>query len=403
MEISGVGSTDNVVQGNKIGTDVTGTHAIGNVEDGGVLINDGASYNTIGGTESGARNVISGNSGNGVNISRGLLNVVQNNLIGTNIEGTGALANFVGVGVEGGTSAVTFPTGQNLIGGSTAGAGNVISGNGAGGGIYLYEGVLNVVAGNLIGTNASGTAAVPNDADGIAAQYGGHNTIGGTTAGAGNVISGNEGADGGVSLYYETGDLVAGNKIGTDITGTVALGNDRDGVVVSGESENNTIGGTTTGAGNLISGNADDGIYILASGNVVAGNQIGTDVTGTIAIPNNEGVEVDASGNTIGGTTAGAGNLISGNVDCGVLISTSATDNLVEGNRIGTDTTGSTGAALRQRGGERPGVGQHDWRHDIRSEQPRLRKYGRHRDLRLEQSRAREPNRHRLRRHVRHR
>ena len=82
-----------------------------------------------------------------------------------------------------------------------------------------------------------------------------------------------------------------------------------------------TIGGTTAGAGNLISGNSDGGI-LLGGGSLVVGNTIGTDITGTIAIGNGlAGVEIyESSDNTIGGTTAAARNLISGNSDYGVEI-----------------------------------------------------------------------------------
>ena len=116
-----------------------------------------------------------------------------------------------------------------------------------------------------------------------------------------------------------TGNLVQGNFIGTDVTGTVDLGNTIYGVLLSGV-PSNTIGGTTAGARNVISGNDRDGVRILAgaTGNLVQGNFIGTDVTGTAALANSfNGVRISfgASNNTIGGTAPGVGVLVFINVE----------------------------------------------------------------------------------------
>src|SRR5262249_35779651 len=151
---------------------------------------------------------------------------------------------------------------------------------------------------------------------------------------------------GGVAIFGpSTGNVVQGNLIGTDITGTnivdphgTRLGN-VFGVGISGN--NNTVGGSTPGAGNVISGSFDPsftfghGVQLLsgASGNLVQGNKIGTDVTGTVALGNaNDGVYIDSPNNTIG-----PGNLISGNLGDGVRINgSSANNNSVVGNLIGT-------------------------------------------------------------------
>ena len=153
-----------------------------------------------------------------------------------------------------------------------------------------------------------------------------------------------------------------GNFIGTDVMGTLALSNGDNGassgVAIIGNSDDNTIGGASTlsggrlaGAGNLIDGlNADGtvGVYVAgASGNVIAGNFIGTDVTGTQVVGNYRGVRLsEASNNTIGGTTAGLGNLISGNTYGITIGDGTATNNLVEGNLIGTDVTGTQPLAI---------------------------------------------------------
>ena len=129
--------------------------------------------------------------------------------------------------------------------------------------------------------------------------------------------------------------------IGTDRAGTVSLPND-EGIDIASGASGNTIGGTASGAGNLISGNQNAGVDIeeTSTSNVVAGNQIGTDITGTVAMPNNIGIFVAGTDNTIGGTTAGAGNLISGN-GFGVQFESPSTGNIVAGNLIGTDVTGT--------------------------------------------------------------
>jgi len=89
----------------------------------------------------------------------------------------------------------------------------------------------------------------------------------------------------GINIGPPLGDdnVIEGNFIGTDATGTAALPNRSDGIVVS-SGPNNTIGGTIPGARNLISGNNGDGVVLLASSNVVQGNFIGTNVTGSVAL-----------------------------------------------------------------------------------------------------------------------
>ena len=150
----------------------------------------------IGGTEGGAGNTITMNRGNGISLSAGALgNQVQGNFIGTDASGASGLSN----GLDGVNLSETTTT-LNTIGGASIGARNVISGN-MGSGISLTAGASsNQVLGNFIGTNASGTSALPNADDGVdlADSNTTGNTIGGTVAGARNVISGNTGA--GVSL-----------------------------------------------------------------------------------------------------------------------------------------------------------------------------------------------------------
>ena len=327
----------NVVEGNDIGTDVTGTIALGNAGYG-IELTGGVHDNTIGGTTAGAGNLIAGNTNNGIYISGSSANVIAGNVIGTNAAGTAALANNgAGISIDGGST-------NNTVGGTTASARNIISGNTLSGVDITGSGTTgNVVEGNYIGTNAAGTAALGNGGSGIGVDTGASGTtIGGTTAGAGNVISGNSSY--GVLLRSASGNLVQGNLIGTNAAGTAALGNVY-GVEIDTASTNNTIGGTTASARNVISGNSASGIYLTDSGttgNLIEGNYVGTNAAGTAALANAyHGVLVNAANNTVGGTASGAGNVISGNVGSGVWLYATATGTLIAGNLIGTNAAGT--------------------------------------------------------------
>ena len=249
--------------------------------------------------------------------------------------------------------------GLNLTGSTSTIEGLVID-NFSGDGIDV-GGNFNVIQADYIGTDEFGTTAAPNTGDGIYVT-GADNTIGGTTAGSGNVISGNTGDGIHITGTAASYNVVEGNFIGTDVTGTTTIGTDNNplgnggnGVYIADGATGNIIGGdSTTGAGNVISGNLNNGVAITGggtTGNVVAGDIIGLDYSGSTAFDGNDnplgnagGVELDggASGNTIGGATAGAANIISGNLYGGVGLFTGATGNIVQGNLIGTDSTGET-------------------------------------------------------------
>jgi len=339
-------ATGNVVQGNLIGID-PGGFACGNHEDG-VWI-DNASNNTAGGTMAGARNVISGNGmkggfdGFGVVISGGgsTANVVLGNFIGTNANGNAKVANVhTGVGI--------FNASGNTIGGTVAGARNLISGNGFDG--IEMQGTAgptenNLVQGNFIGTDVNGTADLGNTGNGVVIYNASNNTIGGTAAGAGNVISGNDAAGVVISSLFGgggSGNVVQGNLIGTDASGNSDLGNSQDGVLILGIL-NNTIGGSAPGgAGNLISGNGGDGVEISASnGNTVQGNYIGTNAAGSSSLGNDgDGVRIGTANVVIGGNVAALRNLISGNGSNGIEVLAGGAAS-VQGNYIGTNAAGN--------------------------------------------------------------
>jgi hypothetical protein len=349
-----IDNSNNQVLGNYIGMDVSGTHALGNMFNGVVLIN--GSNDTVGGTTAATRNVISGNGEAGIRITVGANNdLVQGNYIGTDATGTVALPNYTGVYVQ--------SVANNTIGGATPGAGNIISGNSYSGIWLSGSGATgNLVAGNFVGTDVSGANALPNGArgnpvllrnNGITLDTGAsNNTIGGITAGARNIISGNKQSGVWITDANTSANTVEGNYIGTDASGAVALPNSNEGVGLVSAARNNTIGGYIAGAGNLISGNAFDGVAISGSGttvNVVAGNLIGTDVSGNQALANGtNGVEIGlASDNLIGTDGTGVNdaverNIISGNAGEGVRIDGGAGNNIVAGNYIGLGADGST-------------------------------------------------------------
>ncbi len=321
-----------VIRGNRIGTNASGTIAIPN----GTGVDVSGNAAVIGGTVGGARNIISGNTTYNLH-SQGGAALVQGNYIGTDVNGTVALSsNAEGVRISGG---------GDTIGGTTAGASNLISGNSVG--VHIFGTAGNTVLGNRIGTDAAGTASVPNSV-GVWIDAGANNNIGGTTTGAANLISGNS-IDGIViGSSQATNNAVQGNFIGTDVTGTMALGNARDGIFVNAAANNNTVGGQASTGTNVISGNGRAGVHINGSGssnNSVIHNRIGTDVTGTAKIGNTIGVLIDgaATNNVVGGTSVSDRNIISGNKRNGINIGGNGTNgNRVEGNYIGTDWTGNS-------------------------------------------------------------
>ncbi|HEV3339267.1 MAG TPA: PKD domain-containing protein, partial [Pirellulales bacterium] len=326
------GAHGNTIIGNLIGTNAAGTAALGNGGNGVTI--SGSVNNPIGGTTSADRNVISGNDQNGVNVNGAAAvgNVIEGNYIGTDVTGTSSVPNGLANNFYAGVQ-INDASG-NTVGGTTAGARNVISGNGSASsplvyGVEIAGGSGNFVQGNYIGVDASGSHALGNGRSGIDIGSSADNTVGGTATGAGNVISAN--GESGVYIQYaqSTGNLVEGNLIGTDASGTTALGgNSLAGVTIDGAPDN-VVGGTTTAARNVISGNSGPGVLIqdsqntgAATGNLVEGNYIGTDLSGTVKVPN-AGSGVNFSGLVSGNTVSG--NLISGNTGDGATLNGATT------------------------------------------------------------------------------
>jgi hypothetical protein len=298
--------------------------------------------------------------GSAIALTGGSNNKVQGNFLGTDPTGTQDRLNFYdGVAVLSGSS-------TNLIGGPSLGLRNLLSGNGDNG-VLIANSVGNRVQGNFIGTDRTGRLPLGNLGRGVMVTSAdpnhpaSNNQIGGGVAGAGNLIAGNFATGVRLDQAAANNNKVQGNLIGTDVTGNAAIGNGFYGIRINGGASHNLIGGTTTGAGNVISGNNYNGLAIddaLGGGaldNLIQGNYIGTNRAGTASVPNSEnGVLLqDVAGNVVGGAGAGAGNLISGNTQYGVYVLDIARSgpkgNTVQGNLIGTDVTGL--APLRNRVG----------------------------------------------------
>lgn len=211
--------------------------------------------------------------------------------------------------------------------------------------IYGTSAVNSVISGNYIGTDE--TASVENgNYIGIEVLTGAnYTTIGGLNPEDKNIISGNEHI--GIRLLDVRYCNIFGNFVGTNRTGTAAIPN-YDGISLEGADKFNNVGGNTEAHRNLVSGNVAYGIPVFgagAEGNVISGNYIGTDISGTFAIPNTYGVLFDDGSydNILGGDTDSERNILSGNSGYGVFIYNMGTNsNIIKGNYIGTDVTGVT-------------------------------------------------------------
>jgi hypothetical protein len=275
-------------------------------------------------------------TGNAIKISGGDNNIVEDNYIGTDVTGTMALGNN-------GAAVLLEDSSNNIIGGTSAAARNVISGNTGFAAIQIrgLSAIDNVISANFIGTDVTGILPLGNSLDAINISSP-NNTVGGIPAGSRNLISANSNGIV-ISGVDATGNLIQGNFVGTDITGTIQLGNST-GIGLL-QASGNTIGGTTAAARNLISGNGTGVAISSGGGNFLQGNFIGTDGSGMTAIPNSiAGIIIGSSAdNMIGGATAAEGNVISGSVFVGMLLTGSAaTGNQIMNNWIGTAADGTT-------------------------------------------------------------
>jgi hypothetical protein len=339
--ISVLSGTNNAIEGDEIV----------NIGGSGVVIDTGAGANNrIGGATPAARNTIILNNGFGVFVDANDT-LVQNNYVGVGLQGgleSGVFGNK-GDGIE-------IRSGHNVI------RNNVVSGNESGIAMFGTRASDNVVAGNIIGLDALAGNILANLADGVQIISGSNNVVGGTSPGDRNIISGNgngvniAGRNGNEVAQH---NLIAGNFIGTDGTGLIRLGNSQDGVRIASFGDTTQIG--IAGAGNLISGNIDHGVLIIGadgkptSGTRVVANIIGLDQAGDGLMGNgNDGIRIFMSSeNTIGGTTVAERNIISGNDD-GIQLdgiqNAQANNITIQGNYIGTDITGTKARGNDSRG-----------------------------------------------------
>ncbi len=366
-----VSGNTNVVAYNNIGANFAGTAAvpaaIGDpmivANQFGILV-DGGTGTTIGNQGASLNNVISGN-GVGVLLRGGTGTVIAHSNIGLDAAGMNVIPNGEGISLY--PSVFGAPT-NTTIGGNTAIRMNRIAGN-TGWGISLQGDLVTntSVFNNQIGLNVANNA-VANLLGGIRNAGAMGTVIGGP--GRGNVISGNDGpAAFGILITGNTdGAIIQSNRIGTDINGTSARPNgpalgDNAAIFVDNGSSDVVIGGSiAAGEGNVISGNSAVGIKLWGNNNHVRGNRIGTTASGLAALPNGKyGVQVEVgSNNTVGGIGGDFRNVISGNVQGGVIVSgqgayAGAIGTVVSANAIGvgSDLTtvvpnGGAGVDLRE-------------------------------------------------------
>ena len=314
-----------LIEKNTIGTDFGGLSALGNKEYG-IRIQGGAN-NRI------DSNVISGNVVGGMAMvgDTAVNNTIANNTIGAKFGGTVALPN-TGHGI------IVVDSDTNEF------SRNVLSGNTYSGIFIMGSATGNKVVGNSIGTQISGSAALPNGSDGVVLLSSG-NQIGGNQAALRNVISGNGRAGVFINGAGASNNVVEGNFIGTAINGATAIPNAGDGVRVD-NAPNNRIGSATDAAArNIISGNTGSGVTFAqagSSGGLVVGNYIGLAANGTAALGNSrDGVTLTtgATNVQIGGSTTLAQNYISANRANGISILVNSNNNRVSRNWIGTSVT----------------------------------------------------------------
>ncbi len=345
--LGGVGGRANVFNSNRIGTNKAGTSSIGNRYEGILLVN-GAQGNFLGGeADSDGKpivtapgNLISGNGGHGIGLvfTTTKNNFIINNKVGTNLDGLSAIPN-----ARWGVSIVDAPNNWVGLARPDGLPSNVISGNAEGGITIIASGATgNIVENNYVGTDVSGLNPLRNGSHGI---YSGSATgwdtgtysASGNAAGTfiqHNVISGN--GFYGVWIAKGFNNSLTGNVIGLGSDKSKPLGNLSLGVVLDGP--NNTVGGPLEVDRNIISGNFDSGVWSLSHGNLIQGNTIGSDFTGTLDRGNRyQGIVLSGHSDRVDS------NLISGNDTSGVWISHdrgAGYNNSLTNNLIGTDESG---------------------------------------------------------------
>lgn len=361
IRIDGPNSANNQVYGNYIGNFPGGDKQANTYA--GVQIDNQAHDNTIGiGSSPGERNVIAGNSGDGIRLQNAPNNKIYGNYIGLSVNASSTTTpqpnDLNGITV--------VDSSGNQIGGMAVGQRNVVSGNRLNGIVLTGDGSTNnSIVNNYIGTNEIGSTDQGNTGNGVRIASGASDNNVYGTAGAGSVISGNGAYGVLITDVSTTGNKVYNNFIGVSAGGTTARPNDLGGVFVRDNASNNQIG--VAGQGNTIAGNSGYGIafgrtatgYSAISGNSVSSNRIGLNALGTTVVSNTlGGIFVgDGTTNTLIGATSAAQNYIAGNGGPGITLSgagvVSAT---ISGNIIGLRRAVANGPFTTAAGNKGDGV-----------------------------------------------
>jgi trimeric autotransporter adhesin len=345
------GASNNVIAGNNIGTDVTGTLKRGNAKNG-ILVTQGASGNMIGGQASGGNdptggvfvrppqgNLVSANKNDGVLIKGGATqNTLSGNYVGTTATGNAALGN----GSDG--VAIVHADSNSLIGCTFQDQPfvyyNVLSGNG-GNGLRIDDSNDTTVQADFMGAGANNATVVANHQNGLLVTGTSSETQVGGVIPLGNVISGNR--QNGIDLAGTASGFTSFNTFG----GTFAFGgaapNRKDGILVTSTGGNNLI------RTSIIGGNGGNGIEIggHATGVQVTDTAVGTNSDIQSAIPNSgDGIKIDghADNNTIGGFQASIEPqvTVSSNLGYGIAVTNSAHDNTIYDTYVGTNAQGTS-------------------------------------------------------------
>ncbi len=304
--------------------------------------------------------------GNGADsqISGLVINSFEDSGIGLETTDVVITGNYIGTSPDGtgdkgnGWAGIDAPSGIGagaggaIIGGTNPADRNLISGNGSSGIFPVNDWIIQ---GNYVGTDVTGSAAIPNSTSNSSGALSiddcSNVLVGGTQTGAANVISGN--TVHGIAPHDCPGTRIEGNLIGTDWTGQTALPN-QAGITLSGDQTGTVVGGTSEAARNIISGNTSAGIIDGSTDGVsIEGNYVGLNSGGNEAIPNGTGIM--AGNNSIVGGSIEARNVISGNTYSNVLIvgaMTPTSGTSVSGNYIGTNASGDIDADITSVQGE---------------------------------------------------
>jgi gliding motility-associated-like protein len=293
-------STSNALKGNLIGLAYDGTTPILSAFAYGVSSTVSAGSNLIGGPQAAERNIIVGQGNGGILLDNSGSNTILNNYIGffTDVAPT-AVPNHTGIFIQNAST-------NNTIGSNAVH--NYISGN-TNQGVLIDNSSQNSLTNNFIGLSNLGTS-LGNGAAGVLLSNNANNNLIGT-AGGGNYVSGNNGH--GIAVSNSPNNFIINNKIGTDTTVTSPNSNSLNGIDVF-----NSLYLQING--NFINGSGQNGISLSSDSCQIFNNKIGTDLSNLIQMGNSQhGIFINGNLNQIGtGTVNGNTIAYNGNFGSGV-------------------------------------------------------------------------------------